>query len=249
MADRRPLVAASGSLSELPTADRLYHPGSVLFRGAGVSGADSLSIDSAGRVGIHGAHSGTGAGMLRFLEVSIPSALASMGGGVRLLNNAASDLQVYLAQDNSGYVKLGDATKELGIYAGVVALYASSTAVLTVDTSYVTIAKPLKFPDGTTQSTASTGGAGATVKEVTLDFGTDPVFAKSFTFSDASALTTHKIMICASGATDSSRATDELEMDLFLPAASCKADGTITVVVQAHPGPVTGPYKFNYTLG
>lgn len=79
--------------------------------------------------------------------------------------------------------------------------------------------------------------------QVSLDFGTSSVFSKTFSFVDASAKTTQRIVMvpCAE--------SDEAEMDGFSCAAYCPADGLITVSIQAIPGPVIGVRKFNYTKG
>jgi hypothetical protein len=44
------------------------------------------------------------------------------------------------------------------------------------------------------------------------------------------------------------RQPDELEMDNFAIAAYVSAADTITAFATAIPGPVIGPYNFNYTL-
>lgn len=86
-------------------------------------------------------------------------------------------------------------------------------------------------------------------KEVTLDFGTDGVHSKSFNVADAGVVTTNKIMILPSGSPAAGRSADELEMDNFTCSAVCLVNGQITINAFAIPGPVSGQYKFNYSLG
>lgn len=103
--------------------------------------------------------------------------------------------------------------------------------------------------DGTWATPAGGGGGSLTVTEVTLDFGVVPVGSKSFDITDAAATTASKIVMVASANPAAGRQADELEMDGLTCAAVCLVDGTIKAFVVATPGPVTGQYKFNYTLG
>lgn len=86
-------------------------------------------------------------------------------------------------------------------------------------------------------------------KEVTLDFGTSGVHSKSFNIADAGVVTSNKIMILPSGSPAAGRSADELEMDNFTCSAVCLVDGEIIINAFAIPGPVSGQYKFNYSLG
>lgn len=85
--------------------------------------------------------------------------------------------------------------------------------------------------------------------EVTLDFGSVGTYSKLFTINDAGAATTNKILISPSGKPATGRSADELEMDNFVCSAVCLVDGQITINAFAIPGPVSGEYKFNYSLG
>lgn len=85
--------------------------------------------------------------------------------------------------------------------------------------------------------------------EVTLDFGSVGTYNKLFTVNDAGAATSNKILISPSGKPATGRSADELEMDNFICSAACLVDGQITINAFAIPGPVTGEYKFNYSLG
>lgn len=102
--------------------------------------------------------------------------------------------------------------------------------------------------DGVWATPASGGGGSATISEVVLDFGSDPVRAKSFAFEDVNAVTSSRVVMTTVAPGDG-RSLDEMEMDAITCAAVCLADGFISVVATAHPGPVTGQYKFNYLLG
>lgn len=114
--------------------------------------------------------------------------------------------------------------------------------------------KKLKIGDGATHwnslvygglkgDTGSQGPSGSTQYTVTLDFGSIPQINKSFSWSDAGAATSNKIIMVP--APDS----DEYEMDNFTCCAYCTVNGTITAYITAIPGPVTGTRKFNYVLG
>lgn len=91
--------------------------------------------------------------------------------------------------------------------------------------------------------------ANVAMSEVTLDFGSNPIKSKKFTFAADGATTSSKIMFVPSASTVAGRSSDELEMDNFTCAAVCKVNGTIEVYISAIPGPVKGQYKFNYILG
>ena len=92
------------------------------------------------------------------------------------------------------------------------------------------------------------GGGSASISEVTLDFGQSPTMAKTFSFEDAGAVTSSRIVMAPASPADG-RSLDEMEMDAITCSAVCMADGIVSVVATAHPGPVTGQYKFNYLLG
>ncbi len=81
-----------------------------------------------------------------------------------------------------------------------------------------------------------------TASQVTVDFGTVPVYSKSFTVTDVAVTSTTKLCVVPSGT------SDELEMDNFVCAAK-SATGSFTLYATAIPGPVTGQRTFNYLLG
>ena len=86
--------------------------------------------------------------------------------------------------------------------------------------------------------------------QLTLDFGTTPVHSKSFSISDAGALTTSNISMHATPSTaNSALGDDEFEMDAFTCTAYCTVNGTITAYINATPGPVRDRRNFIYTIG
>jgi hypothetical protein len=90
------------------------------------------------------------------------------------------------------------------------------------------------------------GVAGDTV---TLDFGTTPVQAKTFTFAAPGAVIGQRVQMSASGDMPAGVALDELEMDSLQVTAAVSGTDLITALVVASPGPVTGLRAYNYTLG
>lgn len=89
-------------------------------------------------------------------------------------------------------------------------------------------------------SQAPTGGL-STAVTANLDFGSVPVYSKSFQVADVTALTGDKFL--AGAAPDS----DEYEMDGLICSAYCNVAGTVVIFVQAQPGPLTGIRKVTYT--
>ena len=87
-------------------------------------------------------------------------------------------------------------------------------------------------------------GGAVVIYQITLDFGTVPVYSKAITFSDAAISATSKIIMVP----DATAAGDSLEMDGFVVAVKA-GTGNATVYIHAVPGPVTGTRVFNYTIG
>lgn len=87
------------------------------------------------------------------------------------------------------------------------------------------------------------GSGTVTISETTMNFGTVGVVSKKFTFADAAALTSKKILMQA--VPDS----DEYELTAFVCQAACLTNGIITVYIHSLFGPVKGSYKFNYLIG
>jgi len=80
------------------------------------------------------------------------------------------------------------------------------------------------------------------ITSATVDFGTKPVYNKSFTVIDAACTASNKVFICGTAT------TDEAEFDAITYAAKAN-NGTITVYANAQPGPVSGTRTFYYFLG
>ena len=95
--------------------------------------------------------------------------------------------------------------------------------------------------DTTITINATGGGSSTSLKQVTLDFGTVPVYSKAITFNDD--LTAISVVTMTAHAT-----SDELEMDGFSCAVKSGV-GNATAYIQAIPGPVTGTRIFNYLVG
>jgi hypothetical protein len=87
------------------------------------------------------------------------------------------------------------------------------------------------------------------ITDVLLDFGTIPVYSKKFEIINPLVTTSSKIIMTASANPAPGKSSDELEMDNFLAACVCEVDGIINAYIKAEPGPVKGPYRFNYFLG
>lgn len=86
--------------------------------------------------------------------------------------------------------------------------------------------------------------ASAQVESVTLDFGSEPTWSKTFTVALAGASAGQKIVMSAAATADG-----ELEMDGFACAARVTATDQIEASIQAVPGPVTGTRVFNIVRG
>ncbi len=98
---------------------------------------------------------------------------------------------------------------------------------------------------GTTLNASS--GAGASWTEDEINFGTEPVWEKSFIVNDAASLTTSVITIVQSGKTATGREDGDAEWDVV--NYSAKPDnGFFLVYAMATPGPIVGARKFQYTV-
>jgi len=110
----------------------------------------------------------------------------------------------------------------------------------------ITHAKVKSTPDGTDETVVRPSDWNAehviSITSATVDFGTTPVYNKSFTVVDADCTTSNKVFICGTAA------TDEAEFDAITYAAKAN-NGTITVYANAQPGPVSGARTFYYFLG
>ena len=90
-------------------------------------------------------------------------------------------------------------------------------------------------------------GGSAAISQVNLNLGAVPVYNKMVTAVDAAALTTSRINAWVQAKANG--IADELEDDHICVSANCTVDGTINFFIAALPGPVTGFYSVNYTIG
>ena len=90
---------------------------------------------------------------------------------------------------------------------------------------------------------AGGGGGSVTLDQVTLDFGSTPVWSKGFTFALTGATSGQALLMQPSGE------SDEYEMDGFACAAKGAGVNSVTAYIQAIPGPVTGTRVFNVLRG
>lgn len=101
---------------------------------------------------------------------------------------------------------------------------------------------------GTGDVTINASSGSATITEVEVDFGTIPVYNKTFTVTDASVSSSSKIVASQSGAAATGRNADENEMDA-LTCRGLPGTGSFTLICSSHDGPVVGKYKINYLIG
>jgi hypothetical protein len=94
---------------------------------------------------------------------------------------------------------------------------------------------------------------------VRVDFGPNPVYTLSGTFSDSRATTNSTLTTVvsmypssanslANGSSTTAYYGDELEFDNFQCSAYVSANGTIAYNIVANPGPVANTRIFNYIL-
>jgi hypothetical protein len=112
--------------------------------------------------------------------------------------------------------------------------------------------KPLVLIDGAMSELPSGDSISVTaspVNAITLDFGSTPIYSKQFTFSAPGAITSQNVVMVPSAKMPAGLDVDELEMDVLSCAAFVSAPDTITAIVTATPGPITGQRNFNYQVG
>jgi hypothetical protein len=100
----------------------------------------------------------------------------------------------------------------------------------------------------TSEQVATTATTGFTITPVTLDFGATPVYSKVFTISHSGAQVSQNVIMVPSAKMPAGVALDELEMDALTVAAYVSAADTVTALVTAIPGPVSGQRAFNYQV-
>jgi|GEM_PF-2969193 hypothetical protein len=100
---------------------------------------------------------------------------------------------------------------------------------------------------GDTTTVTISGGAGTfAVSEAEIDFGSTPQWDKTFTVSDASINSSHKIMVTPSGNVATSRVGDDWAWD-GITFAALAGTGQFTLYAKPSPGPVVGRRKIFYT--
>jgi hypothetical protein len=92
------------------------------------------------------------------------------------------------------------------------------------------------------------GGGAATIYEATVDFGANPVSAKSFTIAQVGATIGQKVLMSVSGNMPGGLAIDELEMDPISCVARVEAADQITALLSTNHV-VRGQRNVLYQLG
>jgi hypothetical protein len=87
----------------------------------------------------------------------------------------------------------------------------------------------------------------STWTEVTLNFGSTPVYDAVFTVVDASVVSGSKIIIVPCGKAATGRTADDWQWDGLILAATPGA-GVFTVYCTAHPGPIVGNRLVQYQV-
>jgi len=97
---------------------------------------------------------------------------------------------------------------------------------------------------GTTLNAA--GGGGSTWTEAEVDFLT-PSYDYSFTVTDATVGVASKITVIPCGKAATGRTADDWQWD-GITFAALPAVGSFTLYATAHPGPVVGKRKIQYSV-
>jgi len=100
--------------------------------------------------------------------------------------------------------------------------------------------------DATWASVAAPGGGSVSTAEI--DFGSTPVWEKSFIITDAGVTSGMKIVVSQSYAAATGKDQDENEMDSFDFRAEA-GTGQFTLYVTSHDGMVADKFKINYIAG
>lgn len=154
---------------------------------------------------------------------------------------------------NSGQIEEVEAAVDGTLMTALSALSGASLAsgdlFLVVDVSDTSADASGTAKTITKTELASALGGGGTWTEVELDFGTNPVWSKSFTISDAAVVSTASQVICVgSSETATGRAAGDAEWDGLIYAAHATGAGTMSISAIAHPGPVVGKRKALYQV-
>lgn len=94
---------------------------------------------------------------------------------------------------------------------------------------------------------AAASGSAATWTEVEIDFGSTPAYDAQFTVVDAAVTGASKIIILPTGKAATGRTADDWQWD-GLTLAATPASGSFTLYALAHPGPVVGKRKVQYSV-
>jgi len=88
-------------------------------------------------------------------------------------------------------------------------------------------------------------------KIVEVDFGGTPTYTGVFDIIDAEVVAGVSIVAVQVGVAPTGRPLDENEMDMFniVGAPAIPATGKLRLYISSRMGPVTGKYKFGYTIG
>ena len=109
----------------------------------------------------------------------------------------------------------------------------------------ITLGTNLSFT-GTILNAAS--GAGVSWTEIEVDFGsTTPQYDSLFTITDAAVTATSKIQILESGKPATGRVAGDAQWDSIF-ASALPGTGNFQLYAMAHPGPVLGKRKLQYTV-
>jgi hypothetical protein len=95
---------------------------------------------------------------------------------------------------------------------------------------------------------ASASSGGGEIFSTTIDFGSTPSYSLTTNITHNGAVLTDRVMISISANMPPDVDLDELEMDSLIPSAYVSALDTITIIVNAIPGPITGQRNFNYQI-
>lgn len=92
------------------------------------------------------------------------------------------------------------------------------------------------------------GGGGLTSVDVTVDFGSTPVYSKDFSITDAAATTSSIVWVTTSGKSPAGGYADELEMDPIIVNGRVEVNGTVIIKVISTRGRLRGKRRLQYFL-